>query len=379
MTDIRLTARMAATPIGGIVVVMSKDTSVLGDWERTFVAKADPDHMLFGVPAIQNVNGLDLLTEMAEKSLDALWIDEDGRLHYESRTAMDARPSVRTITLDDVVRADWGVSRSAVFTHVSGTHMQPSCSQTRMASSVATTLWEGPSDTLRPGEDWEGVASPDAGVDWISMDHTFTKVGRSNVNAANSGVGSLLAGTTRQTDSEGKVEEGVPSISWFNGDITRIGWDAYDVEVRYRPPDGVVAHFELSAPEIPGLSASVVGKGIILRGRARQVWSEVLTKAVTTGARTRRARHHVHDGGWFIQSPLVMGRVLARLAAMVKTPLRSYRELPLASPDLLIRLGDTVTLTLNGPAKPYRVCGVRFEFTPEDGLSQTLALRQLRP
>ena len=40
---------------------------------------------------------------------------------------------------------------------------------------------------------------------------------------------------------------------------------------------------------------------------------------------------------------------------------------------------DTVTLTLNGPAKPYRVCGVRFEFTPEDGLSQTLALRQLRP
>ena len=151
------------------------------------------------------------------------------------------------------------------------------------------------------------------------------------------------------------------------------------MEVRYRPPDGVVAHFELSAPEIPGLSASVVGKGIILRGRARQVWSEVLTKAVTTGARTRRARHHVHDGGWFIQSPLVMGRVLARLAAMVKNPLRAYRELPLASPDLLIRLGDTVTLTLNGPAKPYRVCGVRFEFTPEDGLSQTLALRQLRP
>ncbi|MGD3508250.1 hypothetical protein QT427_22450, partial [Xanthomonas citri pv. citri] len=77
MTDIRLTARMAATPIGGIVVVMSKDTKVLGDWDRRFIAKADPDHMLFGVPAIQNVNGLDLLTEMAEKALDALWIDED--------------------------------------------------------------------------------------------------------------------------------------------------------------------------------------------------------------------------------------------------------------------------------------------------------------
>ena len=379
MTDIRLTARMAATPIGGIVVVMSKDTSVLGDWDRRFIAKADPDHMLFGIPTIQNVNGLDLLSEMAEKALDALWIDEDGRLHYESRTAMDARPSVRTITLDDVERADWGVSRSAVFTHVGGTHLQPACSQTRMSSSVATTLWEGPSDSLRPGEDWEGVASPDAGVDWINMDHTFTKVGRSNVNAANSGVGSLLAGTTRQTDSEGKVEEGVPSISWFNGDVTRLGWDAYAVEVRYRPPDGIVAHFELSAPEIPGLSASVVGKGIILRGRARQVWSEVLTKAVATGARSRRARHHVHDGGWFIQSPLVMGRVLARLAAMLAAPLRAYRELPLAAPDLLIRLGDTVTLTLTGTAKPYRVSGIRFEFTPEAGLSQTLALRQLRP
>ena len=379
MTDIRLTARMAATPIGGIVVVMSPDTSVLGDWDRRFIAKADPDHMLFGIPTIQNVNGLDLLSEMAEKALDALWIDEDGRLHYESRTAMDARPSVRTITLDDVERADWGVSRSAVFTHVGGTHLQPSCSQTRMASSMATTLWEGPSDSLRPGEDWEGVASPDAGVDWINMDHTFTKVGRSNVNAANTGVGSLLAGTTRQTDSEGKVEEGVPSISWFNGDVTRLGWDAYAVEVRYRPPDGIVAHFELSAPEIPGLSASVVGKGIILRGRARQVWSEVLTKAVSTGASSRRARHHVHDGGWFIQSPLVMGRVLARLSAMLAAPLRAYRELPLAAPDLLIRLGDTVTLTLTGTARPYRVSGIRFEFTPEAGLSQTLALRQLRP
>ena len=105
----------------------------------------------------------------------------------------------------------------------------------------------------------------------------------------------------------------------------------------------------------------------------------MFAKAVATGGSARRARHHVHDGGWFIQSPLVMGRVLARLAAMVKTPLRAYRELPLETPDLLLRLGDTVTLTLNGPAKPYRVCGIRFEFTPEDGLSQTLALRQLRP
>ena len=379
ITDIRLTSRHTSAPMGGIVVVMSDDQTVLGDWERTFIAKADPDHMLFGVPAIQNVDGLDLLTEMAEKSLDALWIDENGRLHYEARSAMDARPSVRTITLDDVERADWGVSRSSVFTHVGGTHLQPACSQTRMSSSAATTLWEGPSDSLRPGEDWEGVASPDAGVDWIYMDHSFTKVGRSGVNAANSGVGSLLAGTTRQTDSEGKVEEGVPSVSWFNGNVTRIGWDAYAVEVRYRPPDGVVAHFELSAPEIPGLSASIVGKGIILRGRARQVWSDVPTSAVQTGAKARRSRLHTHDGGWFIQSPLVMGRVLARLAAMFAQPLRTYRELPLAAPDLLIRLGDTVNLALNGPSKPYRVCGIRFEFTPEAGLSQSLALRQIRP
>ena len=39
----------------------------------------------------------------------------------------------------------------------------------------------------------------------------------------------------------------------------------------------------------------------------------------------------------------------------------------------------TSPLTLTGTAKPYRVSGIRFEFTPEAGLSQTLALRQLRP
>ena len=73
---------------------------------------------------------------------------------YEARGISKRYGNV--IALDDVERADWGVSRSAVFTHVGGTHLQPACSQTRMASSVATTLWEGPSDSLRPGEDWSG-------------------------------------------------------------------------------------------------------------------------------------------------------------------------------------------------------------------------------
>lgn len=379
MSDIRLTTRVGATPVGGLVVVMDKDTTVLGDWDRNAVIRDDPDHMWFGLPALVDEPGLDLLTRKAEALLSSVWIDEDGVLQEWSRRHMDARPSVRALTLSDLMGAPGQLSRDGVLSTVAAKWLQPALSQNRLASMVATNLWFGPTDELRPGEPWETTAEPDEGVDWIYPDYTFLKLSSSTLAQVNGGLQSILPATTFQTDSDGNVEEGVPSVTWFNGGVTRLNWRSYQVNVRYQPPEGVKALMRIEAPDFAGgLVRSLVGKGALLRGRGRQVWKESTSTPVKTGADLRHPIDHVHDGGWFIQSPATAARVVARKAAMLAKPIPAWGPVELGVPDLSLRLGDTITLDLGGAPKACRVCGIHLSMKG-GALSMSIALRQLHP
>lgn len=382
MSQIRVTTRPGATQIGAVQVYSTEDRSVVEPFTRNLILDVDTEDSLFGVPAVEGVLGLDLLREQAEKLLVTTYMDEVGRLWSVGRSRMDARKSVRTLTEHDIAKDPaprWAVGRASVFSGITGTHMQPAASQTRMASAAATDVWEGPSDTLRPGETWEDVATPPDGVDWIYVDHAPTKIGAANIDLVNRDVGSVLGGTTRQSDSAGKVEEGLPSVTWFNGEAVRESWKAYPVEVRYTPPEGVVARFQLSAPKVEGLSARYEGVGFLLRARARVAWKKFPTpRPLATNAEQYDGSTYEHDGGWHIQSPAVMDKVRIRLAQQFSQPLPAHASIGVARPDPAITRASTITLSLDGISTPHRVVGVRWEGGP-DGIRQTLALRQIRP
>ena len=379
MSEVRVTARPSDTQIGAVHVYSTPNRDVAAPFSQNLILDVDPEDKLFGTPAIVGTPAMDVLRAQSEALLVTTYLDETARLWSVSRSRMDGRASVRTLTEDDIAvepAPRWGIGRQSVYSAVEGRWRAPSASQTRMGSAAATDVWESPADTLRPGETAEMVAHPDADVDWIYVDHAPTKISASTVDEINRDVGSVLGGRTRQSDSAGKVEEGTPSVSWFNGEAVRADWKTYPVEVRYTPPETVKALLQLSAMEIEGLSSRYHGVGFLLRARARQMWTDRSTpRPKATGG---RGGTYTHDGGWHVQSPAVMDRIITRLAQMYAQPLPSHDQIGLAVPDPTIRRASTITLVLDGITTSHRVVGVRWAGGP-GGVSQTLTLRQINP
>ena len=291
---------------------------------------------------------------------------------------------MRTLTEADIA-ADpepaWGIGRASVYTHINGQWLQPSCYQARMASAHKATVWFGPNDDIVPQDYWEGVATAPADEDWIDVDTSFTKVVPENIPGINTNGGSLLGGRVRKVDSEGQASESTPPISWYYGTASVIDERSIGLHVNYRPPQGVTAEFEMSTLDMDGLPGYLAGEGIVLRARAKQVWKEFSTpRSKQTGADDSLSgvRIYTHDGGWHIQSPRVMDKVLTRLGQMYAQPLPAHDEVRLVTPDPAITRASTITLSLDAYRTPQRVTAIRWEGGP-DGVRQTLGLRQIHP
>ena len=72
MTDFRITSRPAGTQVGGVVVASSAARGALPTWDRTFFMDVDPDHMIWGMPALAGKDGLELLREQATAELSSM-------------------------------------------------------------------------------------------------------------------------------------------------------------------------------------------------------------------------------------------------------------------------------------------------------------------
>ena len=140
-----------------MVVVSSADRAVLPAWDRTFFMDVDPDHMIWGMPALAGRDGLELLREQATAELSSMWLDEAGMLWYVSRTRMDARPCLGTIGEDVLASAPWAVDRNSVVRAVNVSWVQPRIAQNRFSSGHTQFAWEGPRETLAPGQKFETV------------------------------------------------------------------------------------------------------------------------------------------------------------------------------------------------------------------------------
>ena len=379
MSDVRILAPAKGAPLGGVQVVGDPTEGSFGPWERDFILDADPDHMIWGMSAFEKVSGLELLSEMAEAALDSTWVDEDGRLWYVSRARMDARTSVRTLGLPDLQTAPAKMAPDSVHAEVEVTRRQPSLYQTRLNSRAWAQVWEGPKDTLEPGGKWEQVVRTPDDEDWFHVDTSFEDVTASAVANVNRGIGSWVGGTVLKETDDGGTEELPAPRSWFYGDADRITYRSWKVTFGYTPPSGVDSELSLSNPDLPGLAKRRQGNGPILRARGLQTWEDMDPEKVGTGARQVDPTTYTHDGGRWVQSTLLARRIANRLAPMLAQPIPAWGPVVMGRPDLSLRLGDTITLDMWGTKRPQRLAGEVLSFSPDDGLTQTLTLRQLRP
>ena len=256
---------------------------------------------------------------------------------------------------------------------------QPSLYQTRMNSRAWTQVWEGPRDTLEPGAKWEQIIRSPDNEDWFHVDTSFEDVTASSVADANRGIGSWVGGTVLKETDDGGTEEVPAPRSWFYGDADRITYWSWKVTFGYTPPSGVDSELSLSNPDLPGLAKRRQGNGPIMRARGLQTWEDMEPVTVKTGARQIGPTTYTHDGGRWVQSTLLARRIANRLAPMLAQPIPAWGPVVMGRPDLSLRLGDTITLDMWGTKRPQRLAGEVLSFSPDDGLTQTLTLRQLRP
>ena len=378
MSDVRILAPAKGAPLGGVQVVGDPTEGSFGPWERTFILDADPDHMIWGMSALEKVSGLEILTEMAEAALDSTWVDEDGLLWYVSRARMDARASVRTLRLPDLLTAPGKVHPDSVHATVEVTRQQPSLYQSRLDSRAGVQVWEGPKDTLEPGGKWEQIVRTPDNEDWFYPDVSFDDVVAGAVARVNRGLGSWVGGTVLNENGDSTNEAPAPQ-SWFYGSAVRVTYRAWRIVFGYTPPAGVTAELSLSNPELPGLAKRRQGNGPVLRARGLQTWEDMDPVTVKTGARLDDPTTYTHNGGRWIQSKLQARRIAQRIAPMLAQPLPAWGPVVMGQADLSLRLGDTVTLDMWGTRRPQRLSGEVLSMSNDGVLTQTLSFRQLRP
>lgn len=378
MDEIRITSRPEATQMGGLVVVSSADRGVLPEWERTFHADVDVDDQLWGIPAMVDRNGLDLLTEQAEAELSTMWVDEWGHLQYVGRRRMDARPSKRTLTETDIESTGWAVSPDSVVSHVNVTWIQPRMAHNRFASGQTQHAWEGSRETLQPGEKREAVITTPDDEDWVGVDGPFSNVGPTTVGSVNTGDGSWLGGTL--VDKDSSAQEVAAPVAWYRAEARQIDRRTWSYQVSYTPPAGVTQAMETTTAEIAGLRKIYQGRGPVLRARGVQQWIKAsIPSPVPTGAVLDFPVTLEHDAGFWVQTQKQARSIAARLAVSLAQPIPAWKDVSPTVPDLDALLGDTQTLRLPGGSAPQRLAGIHLTIDAESGAEQSLNYRQLRP
>ena len=379
LQSVRATVRPSATRIGGLIVASTSDRRDLGEWQQDHLSRIDLGTGLAGTPEIARQSAASLLAERTSATLACAWIDEDGVLREYERGVMDSLPSVRTLTEDDLESADWDLGRASLVSQVDVAYRVPTMNHRRMSSGHWMEAWEGPRDTLEPGQTWEQIISVPDSEDWIDVDRSLSELDRSTADRVNHGRGSWIGGTlVAPPDSDEEVTPGPVPTGWYSTAAWTAGPRQIGLRVTYNPPAGETRHMEMSTAEIPGMWRRFIDRGPVLRARGIQTWADRALTDPVQAASLPVWIEHEHDAGWWLQTESQARRVARRLALMLSRPIPTW-QVVMAAPDLSLRIGDTVTLSLNGQTRPARICGVELSLNPDEGLTQALSLRQIHP
>lgn len=140
--------------------------------------------------AIKDTTAVELIEEISEATLSAMWIDETGVLRWQPSIWLRSQNTMQTVTtLDDITSLGWEDSLLGSSSKVTVKWLDLALSTGRYQNVL---VYEGSSQTLGSNETLEEIISPPAEEDWIMVDDSATRIGHESWANYNSKKGSFV-------------------------------------------------------------------------------------------------------------------------------------------------------------------------------------------
>lgn len=291
-------------------------------------------------PAIPPTLVSDIVKQIGDATLTAMWIDETGKFRAVPSDSLQAQTSIQTVsTQDDIRSLSWQDSLLSVRSGVDVDYRQP---------VINLSTWEnilfhqGSGVTLESGQTGDDIISSPADEDWIQPDLVIETFGTSGTAAAsNSGRGSMtgavrtdgttewLADSNYLTATLSQIVPGTLKITHTAGTLPA----GQRLELRYPSASSTIWPRWLKSP-FP-----------LIRGFAKVAWADATRTSAITGPSF--APVLVHDAGpWLSRTDntIVIERLADFLATQVSSPKPTITGMRVGF-DPRRQLGDVITIS----------------------------------
>ena len=145
-------------------------------------------------PRVEAREAEGFLEDAASQTLSAMWVDEEGVLHFAPSGAIRQAPPVQTVTTSrDVLAMSWSDRVLSVASRVTVSYLHPSLSS---GTAQSVEVARGARRVLARGDVDEEVYRPGQDEDWYGVDGTLTRLpGTVGWSHYNTGVGSMGGAT----------------------------------------------------------------------------------------------------------------------------------------------------------------------------------------
>lgn len=286
--------------------------------------------------AVGDTTAAELINEISEATLSAMWIDEAGVLRWESSVALRLQYSMQTVTtLDDITSLGWEDSLLGSRSKVTVRWKDVSLSTGRYQNVL---VYEGAAQTLGSNERLEEIITPPDNEAWVMVDDDATRLGAYNWPPYNTKKGSFV-GVDYVLDGNSVPPTGHPFVAI---ELTKIGPDAWKIihNVEGSFSVGVEATTSTSATNTD-LYSHNRNKGLPrVSAGAKAMWTE---QEVTPTGTSGVGPELVHEGGFWVQGEIA-SRLATYLQAETSSPRPVITDLGVVY-DPRRQLGDKITIS----------------------------------
>lgn len=229
-------------------------------------------------PEIARRTVADLVAEICEATLTAMWWDETGVLQLVPSDLLRVREPVQTVTtLDDITALSWEDSLLSIRSGVEVTWKQALVSRSRQQR---INLWQGSGSTMVSGDMVDNFATPEGGVEWFGTDRSVIVLDDTNWGAYNSQIGSFTGAYYTNDDGDELPTAG------RNLDVGQYSLGPVGLQVAHTAIDwgGNVTARLSTSPSSTALRPPLRGESLpIVRGFGRGEWVDEAATASATG------------------------------------------------------------------------------------------------
>lgn len=318
---------------------------------------------------ISQQNAVDVLADVARKTLTGIWFDEHGVLNWAPTNTLQEQQPVRTVsTSQDIFSLGWMESLLTVRSQIRVDYRDTALSLSRRKEIV---LYQASANRqLEAGEALEEFVGPDADHVWLEPDMQLKKA-QDHLERFNSGWDSYFGGTYRVGSGGGETYYWEPWIIYGASQIEPDRWIV-------RLVNNSARNVSLDVPEYePETFARWQGAGLpIIRGRGLVAFTDA--KVSTSTGAPSWAPALEHDLGVYGKKADAE-RVRDWLAVRLREGIITLTDLEIAY-DPRLQLGDVITvesMAFFGFTVDALVIG-KGESFDASGAHMTLTVRVLR-